>query len=75
MNVIVLLYHRVTHLQTDPQLLAVTPEHFADQMRALRQVSQVAPLSQIVDETGVAVTFDDGYADNLHEASAGAGAI
>jgi len=69
MSAIVLLYHRATHLWTDPQLLAVTPEHFADQMKALRQVAQPVPLSQIFGGAGVAVTFDDGYADNLHEAA------
>ena len=69
MSAIVLLYHRVTHLQTDPQLLAVTPEHFAAQMAALRQIAKPVRLSQVFREDGVAVTFDDGYADNLHEAA------
>jgi peptidoglycan/xylan/chitin deacetylase (PgdA/CDA1 family) len=69
MSAIVLLYHRVTHLETDPQLLAVTPEHFADQMAALRQIAQPVWLSQTFGGTGIAVTFDDGYADNLHEAA------
>ena len=68
MSAIVLLYHRVTHLETDPQLLAVTPEHFAAQMQALRRIADPVPLSEISD-TGIAVTFDDGYADNLHEAA------
>jgi peptidoglycan/xylan/chitin deacetylase (PgdA/CDA1 family) len=69
MSAIVLLYHRVTHLQTDPQLLAITPEHFAAQMAALRQIAKSVRLSQVFSEDGVAITFDDGYADNLHEAA------
>jgi peptidoglycan/xylan/chitin deacetylase (PgdA/CDA1 family) len=67
-SAIVLLYHRVTHLETDPQLLAVTPKHFAAQMQALRRIADPVRLSEIRD-TGIAVTFDDGYADNLHEAA------
>ena len=31
--VIVLIYHRVTTLPSDPDMLAVTPENFRQQMR------------------------------------------
>jgi peptidoglycan/xylan/chitin deacetylase (PgdA/CDA1 family) len=66
----VLCYHRVASLSRDPQLLAVTPEHFADQLAYLSDQFEVVPLKRIGDseqstKLRVAVTFDDGYADNL----------
>ncbi len=71
-----LLYHRIATLPTDPQLLAVTPERFAEHLDLLRRHCTVLPLSELVGlrEKGrassrmVAITFDDGYADNLYEA-------
>ena len=73
---LILLYHRVTHLADDRWSIAVTPAHFAEQMELLRQCATVLPLSALgatgagpnVRGAAVLVTFDDGYADNLHEA-------
>jgi len=74
---LVLVYHRVTQLERDPQLLAVTPENFDAQMTLLAERYSVLPLSELaagirshhVPDRAVAVTFDDGYADNLLEAT------
>lgn len=69
---VVLCYHRVARLERDPQLLAVVPENFADHLELLRSRYAPAPLGRVVDEQplrGVAVTFDDGYADNLEAAA------
>src|SRR5438552_16503265 len=73
---LILLYHRVTTLQTDPQLLAVTPENFEAQVELLQRFARPMPLADLVraarageDLRGaVALTFDDGYADNLLQA-------
>jgi peptidoglycan/xylan/chitin deacetylase (PgdA/CDA1 family) len=73
----ILLYHRVCRLRTDPQLLAVTPAHFAEQMAWLADYCRPLTLAEFVrardeggwPERGIVVTFDDGYADNLEEAT------
>lgn len=69
--VIVLAYHRVTHLSSDPHQLAVTPENFQAQMHYLSQRCRCVRLDEEWSRLrgrAVAVTFDDGYADNLHQA-------
>jgi peptidoglycan/xylan/chitin deacetylase (PgdA/CDA1 family) len=69
--VIVLLYHRVTALTSDPELLAVTPENFRAQMRHLKETVPLVRFEEDwakVAKPSVAITFDDGYADNALEA-------
>ncbi len=68
----ILLYHRVASPAFDPQCLAVTPDHFQEHMRILRQRCLPVPLDRIwpprpsaSGRCPVAVTFDDGYSDNL----------
>jgi peptidoglycan/xylan/chitin deacetylase (PgdA/CDA1 family) len=70
---IILMYHRVVDVPFDPQLLAVSPRHFAEHLEVLRARFQPLSLSQLVGMLGsrrlpyrgVVVTMDDGYADNL----------
>jgi peptidoglycan/xylan/chitin deacetylase (PgdA/CDA1 family) len=73
---VILMYHRVTELANDPHLLAVAPEHFGQQLEAIGAIGVPLRLSELVQALqqgrvpprAVAVTFDDGYADNLHNA-------
>lgn len=70
---LVLMYHRVTELSNDPYLLAVTPDHFAEQLEVIRRYYhpiRLEDLAQAVRERripkrAIVITFDDGYADNL----------
>ncbi|HEU4345175.1 MAG TPA: polysaccharide deacetylase family protein [Candidatus Binatia bacterium] len=73
---IILLYHRVTKLAFDPQLLSVRPPHFEEHLEILRREFHPMGLGAFlralvagkVPERTVVVTMDDGYADMLHEA-------
>ncbi len=74
---VILLYHRVTRLAFDPQLLSVTPEHFAEHIEVLSRLAHPMSLRDMTQRLeagsplggGIVVTFDDGYADNLMEAA------
>ena len=64
---IILAYHRVAQMETDPHQLCVRPDWFADQVHYLSQHAEIIPLSAVRDrssERRAAITFDDGYADN-----------
>ncbi len=71
---IVLAYHRVTELPRDPFGLAVRPERFAAQIDVLRRAADVVPLGDVLRRAPagrrrVAITLDDGYADNAEVAA------
>jgi peptidoglycan/xylan/chitin deacetylase (PgdA/CDA1 family) len=69
--VVVLIYHRVTTLSDDPQLLAVTPENFRAHMHYLKENFPIVRFEDDwskVTKPAVVITFDDGYADNALEA-------
>ncbi len=73
---ILLLYHRIADAEIDPHQLCVSPRHFAEQLAVLSQDYTPLTLRQCVESMRegrlprhvAVVTFDDGYADNLHAA-------
>jgi peptidoglycan/xylan/chitin deacetylase (PgdA/CDA1 family) len=81
---IILLYHRVAEAEADPFRLCVSPERFEQQLQLLRRTWPVVALEELVDDVAVsvprgspvvAVTFDDGYSDNLDVAQPIASAL
>jgi peptidoglycan/xylan/chitin deacetylase (PgdA/CDA1 family) len=73
----VLLYHRITDLETDPQLLSVKPHHFDSHLELLSKKFKILTVEEFsyklknkikFPKKSVLITFDDGYADNYLEA-------
>lgn len=73
---VVLMYHRVAPFAIDPWDLNVTPEHFDQQLAVLNKHTQPMHLTDLarahaggrLPDRFCVVTFDDGYANNLHHA-------
>ncbi len=72
---VILGYHRVASVDSDPWSLAVSLEHFHGQMERLRSAFDPTPLRSMTESSGgrsgqipVAVTFDDGYRDFVEHA-------
>jgi peptidoglycan/xylan/chitin deacetylase (PgdA/CDA1 family) len=73
---VILMFHRVAEKACDPWALSVAPSRFEEQMRVLK--NDRVPLSMrefvirlengTIPPRAVAVTFDDGYVDNLRVA-------
>ncbi len=69
----ILCYHRVLNTTIDPMLLCISKENFEQQLIYLKQNYNPVSLNNLADmhenqrmETNsIALTFDDGYADNL----------
>ncbi|WP_460451792.1 polysaccharide deacetylase family protein [Alsobacter sp. SYSU BS001988] len=72
----ILMYHRVGEALSDPWGMVVSPLNFASQMRALRVGRECLTLSEFVARLkagalkpeSIAISFDDGYVDNLTNA-------
>lgn len=73
---VILMYHRIGSAKHDPWHLCVSPENFAQQLEVLRRRTDIVPLSGLQAALSrssrrrppVAITFDDGYVDNLLQA-------
>lgn len=73
---LILMYHRVTDIKTDPWSLCVTPQHFSEHLEVLKKSTRMMRLDQLahylqrgkIPRRSVVITFDDGYGDNLHTA-------
>lgn len=71
--VVVLAYHRVTDPQNDFHMLKVSPDNFRAHMEYLKKNCNVIRFEEdwsTAKKPAVAVTFDDGYADNVRNALA-----
>lgn len=75
---VILAYHRISPLTNDPQLLAIEPRRFEEQIRALMDHFEIVALDDLLVGSNVkdapnaprlAITFDDGYADNYRTAA------
>lgn len=63
----ILTYHSIGHNAHD---MTVTPEAFVEQMRWLSDNQDVVTMTEAAQgKPGVAITFDDGYRDNLENAA------
>ena len=68
---VILTYHRVARDLIDPHLIVVDPSHFGEHLSRLGQLAEPVSLHDILDRSSgprVAITLDDGYADNVTEA-------
>jgi peptidoglycan/xylan/chitin deacetylase (PgdA/CDA1 family) len=69
----ILMYHRIATPDVDPWGLAVPPERFAEQVEVLRGCRTILSMESFVarlqsgdlSRDALALTFDDGYIDNL----------
>lgn len=75
MRAAVLLYHRVAETAIDSWRMAVAPARFAQHVEMIASRFRTLPLGDLVAAAreqrvpaSVAVTFDDGYRDNLYAA-------
>jgi len=73
---VILIYHRVADPPVDPWGLAVRPAHFDEHLAVIRRSRRPLHMSGFfkrlergeLPADAVAVTFDDGYVDNLRQA-------
>lgn len=73
---LILMYHRVAVDSSDSGGICVSPQRFREQLDVLTRTADVVPLGELrsrlkagrKQRPPAAITFDDGYADNLHQA-------
>ncbi|MGE5944862.1 MAG: polysaccharide deacetylase family protein, partial [Flavobacteriales bacterium] len=69
---IVLMYHRICNIDTDPWQLAVSPENFENQIKTITKNFNVLPVNDLIEQfknrkikrNSIYITFDDAYQDN-----------
>lgn len=74
---LILMYHRIHESASDPWSLCVSPRYFAEHLEVLNRFAPILSLTSLckalrdgkLPHGGVAITFDDGYADNLYAAA------
>ena len=73
---LILGYHRIASAGGAYPEMCVSPENFAEHLQVLRKYTRPIRLSRLVQhlrdgslpKKSIAITFDDGYADNCYEA-------
>jgi peptidoglycan/xylan/chitin deacetylase (PgdA/CDA1 family) len=73
---LILSYHRIATASWDPWDICVSPKRFEQQLATLSRRAEIVPLPTLATRLRagrrvrpvVALTFDDGYADNLYAA-------
>ncbi len=73
---LILGYHRIADVDGDDYKICVNPSHFTEHLEVLRKYTHPISLPELVGHLrqgtlprkSVAITFDDGYVDNLHKA-------
>ena len=74
---LIIIYHRISESRLDPWSLNVSPDHFAEHLAVLRKSFRPTSLQEVAEsirsnsnvaDRSIVITFDDGYADNLHTA-------
>ena len=73
---LILGYHSISEAATDPFFMRVSPRNFAEQLDVIRKLTTPISVSDLVQDLQkgercqpvIALTLDDGYADNLHTA-------
>ena len=73
---VILVYHRVAVLNSDPWGLSVSPQHFEEHLEVIKKFGRCLPIGTLVnnlqqkelENRSIAITFDDGYSDNFHVA-------
>ncbi|MDB5115182.1 MAG: polysaccharide deacetylase [Mucilaginibacter sp.] len=69
---LVLMYHRIIKIDTDPWDIAVSPQNFGEHLQVLKDYNVIS-LNKLegilinkkhLPANTIAITFDDGYADN-----------
>ncbi len=73
---LILMYHRIAEPDLDPWGLSVSPRHFAEHLEVIKKYFHPLSMRELVahlqqgkvPNRSIVVTFDDGYADNFHNA-------
>lgn len=75
-NKVILMYHHVTDPHYDPLRLNVSPGHFQEHMQVIKKYGRPVTMSDMAENMNrfyfgkppIAVTLDDGYANNFNHA-------